>query len=264
MHVVIVQDPAEVARTAADLMASVIRERAAEGIPAVLGLATGSTPEGTYAELARRVEDGSLDTAGVQAFALDEYAGLSADHPASYRAFVEQRVTKPLRLDPARVHVPDGTAEDLDAACADYERLIAEVDGVDLQLLGIGGNGHLGFNEPASAFDSRTRVKTLAPRTRIDNSRHFDSLEEVPTHCITQGLGTIRDAKRLLLVAQGLEKADAVARMVEGPVTSICPATVLQFHPAVTVIVDRAAASRLELRDYYEHILLHQRPAPVH
>lgn len=262
MHVVIVQDPAEVARTAADQVCSVVRDRAEAGGAAVLGLATGSFPGGAYEELAGRVADGSLDTSGVGAFALGEYAGLPADHPASYRTFIDERVTRPLGLAPERVYVPDGSADDLDAACADFERRIAEAGGIDLQLLSIGSNGRLGLNEPLSAFDSRTRVKTLSPRTRIEKSGEFDSIEEVPTHCITQGLGTIREAKRLLLVAQGAEKAEAVARLVEGPVTSIFPATVLQFHPAVTVIVDRAAASRLELRDYYEHILKHRPPTP--
>jgi glucosamine-6-phosphate deaminase len=154
-------------------------------------------------------------------------------------------------MDPGGVHVPDGRADDLDAAADAYEAAIAAVGGVDLQLLGIGANGHIGFNEPTSSFASRTRVKTLAPRTRTDNARFFGSPDEVPVHCLTQGLGTILEARELLLVAQGETKAAAVAAAVEGPLTSMCPGSVLQLHPRATVVVDAAAAGRLQLLDYY-------------
>lgn len=254
MEITIVPDANAVAEYAADRIAEVIRSRAAAGAAAVLGVATGSSPLGTYAALAERVRAGSLDVSRVSAFALDEYVGLDPAHPESYHSVIHRTVTEPLGLDPARVHVPDGTAADLDAACADYERLIREAGGVDLQLLGIGANGHIGFNEPTSSFASRTRIKTLAPQTRADNARFFDSAEQVPVHCVTQGLGTILEARQLLLVAQGEGKADAVARMTEGPLASVCPASALQLHRDAIVVIDRAAASKLRLSDYYEYV----------
>ena len=247
MEVVVLDSPGDVAGVAADRIADVVRRRP----DAVLGLATGSSPLGTYAELARRVAAGSLDLSRARGFALDEYVGIPAAHPESYAAVVDREVTRPLRMDPARVRVPDGRAADLDAAAAAYEDAIAAAGGIDLQLLGIGANGHIGFNEPTSSFASRTRVKTLAPRTRADNARFFGSPDEVPVHCLTQGLGTILEARSLLLVAQGEGKAAAVAAAVEGPVTSMCPGSALQLHPRATVVVDAAAAGRLQLLDYY-------------
>jgi glucosamine-6-phosphate deaminase len=206
------------------------------------------------------VREEGLDCSAVRAFALDEYVGLPPDHPQSYRAVIRRDVVDPLGLKPAAVHVPDGTAADLAAACVAYEQQIAQAGPVDLQILGVSANGHIGFNEPTSSFGSRTRIKTLAPTTRADNARFFDSPEEVPMHCLTQGLATILDARRLLLVAQGEAKAAAVAEMVEGPVTSLCPGTALQFHPDATVIVDEDAASRLTLTDYYRHTYHHLPP----
>ena len=254
MDVIIVEDAAAVAERAAAQIAA----RIAAKPNAVLGVATGSSPVGTYEALAARVRDGRLDCSAVSAFALDEYAGLPLTHPEAYHEVIRRTVTEPLGLDPARVNVPDGSASDLAAAGEDYERRIAAAGGVDLQLLGIGANGHIGFNEPCSSFASRTRMKTLAPQTREDNARFFASLDDVPLHCITQGLGTILDARELLLVAQGEGKADAVAAMIEGPVASICPASALQLHARATVIIDRAAANRLRLVDYYEHVQRHQ------
>ncbi|MFD5601147.1 glucosamine-6-phosphate deaminase [Leucobacter sp. NPDC058333] len=250
MDVVIVEDPSAVAAYAADRIAGVVRRRAG----AVLGVATGSSPLGIYAALAELVRAGQLDTSRVSAFALDEYVGLDPAHPESYHSVIANMVTEPLGLDPERVHVPDGIASDLDAACADYERRIRAAGGVDLQLLGIGANGHIGFNEPTSSFASRTRIKTLAPQTRADNARFFATEAEVPVHCVTQGLGTILQARQLLLVAQGEQKAEAIARMIEGPLASVCPATALQLHRDATVVIDRAAASRLELADYYAYV----------
>ncbi|MBK0419491.1 glucosamine-6-phosphate deaminase [Leucobacter sp. CSA1] len=286
MKIVIVPDAEAVGRYAAERIAATIRSAAGRPAPsavsgasgastadrsaasggreatgAVLGVATGSSPLGTYAELARRVRAGEIDTAGVSAFALDEYLGLDPTHPESYHSVIRRSVTEPLGLDPRRVHVPDGAAADIRAACLDYERRIREAGGIDLQLLGIGANGHIGFNEPTSSFASRTRLKTLAPRTRIDNARFFGSLDEVPLHCVTQGLGTILEARQLLLVAHGEAKADAVARMVEGPLAAVCPASALQLHPDATVVIDRAASSLLRLTDYYEHV---QRNLPEH
>jgi glucosamine-6-phosphate deaminase len=257
VQITIVPDAHAVAECAADRIADAIRSSAARGRPAVLGVATGSSPLGTYAALAARVRAGELDVSGVAAFALDEYVGLDPHHPESYHSVIRRTVTEPLGLDPERVHVPDGAAADLEAACADYERMIEEAGGVDLQLLGIGANGHIGFNEPTSSFASRTRVKTLAPQTRADNARFFGAPDQVPVHCVTQGLGTILDARQLLLVAQGEGKADAVARMIEGPLAGVCPASALQLHRRADVVIDRAAASQLRLSDYYEYVQEH-------
>ncbi len=249
MQVVIAGSSAEVGRIAAAKIGEVIRRRP----DAVLGLATGSSPLAIYAELRRQVAEEGLDCSAVQAFALDEYVGLPPAHPESYRAVIRRDVVEPLGLVPSRVHVPDGTADDVVGACAAYERQIKETGPVDIQILGIGANGHIGFNEPTSSFASRTRIKTLAPQTRADNARFFESPEAVPTHCLTQGLATILDARRLVLVAQGERKAGAVAAMVEGPLSSMCPASALQLHADATVVVDEAAACRLTLADYYRY-----------
>ncbi|PJJ61907.1 glucosamine-6-phosphate deaminase [Compostimonas suwonensis] len=257
MEVLILPTPEEVGRVAADRITSVVRAKPG----AVLGLATGSSPQAIYAELARRVRDGSLDLALTRAFALDEYVGLPVDHPQSYAAVIARDVVGPLGMDPQRVRVPDGLSEDVERTTAEYELAIARAGGIDIQLLGIGANGHIGFNEPTSSLASRTRIKTLAPQTRADNARFFASLDEVPMHCITQGLGTILDARELLLVAQGEGKADAVAHAVEGPVSSMWPASALQLHPHATVILDEPAASRLALADYYRYTAAHKPPA---
>lgn len=247
MEVVILPDGDAVAEHAAGLVAALVRSRP----DAVLGVATGSSPVGIYRRLAAAVDAGELSFARAAAFALDEYAGLPPEDPHSYAAYIAGHVTGPLGLDPARVHVPDGNAADLAAAGAAYEAAIAAAGGVDLQILGIGANGHIGFNEPSSSFASRTRVKALTRQTREDNARFFGSLADVPTHCLTQGLGTIMDARKIVLVAQGSHKAAAVAGAAEGPVTAMCPASVLQFHPDAVLVVDEAAAAQLTLTDYY-------------
>lgn len=215
------------------------------GPDVVLGVATGSSPLSTYRHLAQRVRAGELDLSHAWAFALDEYVGLPPGHAQSYASVIRLTVTDPLWLDPTRVFTPDGSADDLAAAAARYEEDIRRAGGIDVQVLGLGSNGHIGFNEPGSPLDSRTRLMRLTEQTRKDNSRFFGSLEEVPTYCLTQGLGTIREARRLVLVAHGTQKAAAVAALVEGPVTVECPASVLKLHPAVSVIVDESAASRL-------------------
>lgn len=223
----------------------------------VLGVATGSSPLPVYSALAKRR---TPRLSSLTAFALDEYVGLPSAHPESYHSVVRREVTQPLGLDPARVHVPNGAAADVEAACADYERAIIEAGGIDLQILGIGTDGHIGFNEPTSSLASRTRIKTLTPATRADNARFFGSIDDVPHHCITQGLGTIMDARSVLLVAQGEAKARAIARTVEGPLTSMCPGSILQAHPRATVILDSAAASELTLKEYYRFVF-DNRPA---
>jgi len=216
-----------------------------------LGVATGSTPLPVY-EALRAQADAGVDFSRMSAFALDEYIGLPAGHPESYRAVVEREVTIPLGLDPAAVHVPDGSGADIESAGDRYEHALIEHGGVDLQLLGIGRTGHLGFNEPGSSFGSLTRVKTLTEQTRIDNARFFNGLDEVPIHCVTQGLGTILRARHLVLLAFGEGKADAVAAAVEGPVTASMPASAIQLHGHVTVVLDPAAASGLAYREYYQ------------
>ena len=248
MEVVICSSPAEVAQRA---MAKVARICQEVGPNVVLGVATGSSPLALYEGLAARVADGSLDLSQASAFALDEYVGLPKGHPESYATVVHRTMTEPLGMDPDRVNTPDGASSDIDGAAKAYEEAIVAAGGVDVQILGIGSNGHIGFNEPGSSLASRTRIKTLTPTTREDNARFFDSLDQVPTHCLTQGLGTIMAARNVVLVAQGEGKADAIAALVEGPVTAMCPGSVLQLHQHATIFVDEAAAAKLTLADYY-------------
>ncbi|NLT25668.1 MAG: glucosamine-6-phosphate deaminase [Microbacteriaceae bacterium] len=250
MEVIITTDE-EIGLRAARIVADVVRAR---GPRAVLGVATGSSPLTTYAELARMVAAGELDFSHASAFALDEYGGLGPDDPRSYAATIREEVTVPLGFDPERVHVPDGAAADLFVAAEEYDVAIREAGGVDVQLLGVGTNGHIGFNEPTSSLASRTRVKVLTEQTRLDNSRFFDHLDDVPTLCLTQGLGTIMEARSVVVLATGESKAEAIAGIVEGPVTAMCPGSILQWHPRTTVIVDEAAASRLRNVDYYRYV----------
>ncbi|HEY0188438.1 MAG TPA: glucosamine-6-phosphate deaminase [Cellulomonas sp.] len=249
---VVIAPGAELARVAAGTIERLVRARAAAGGSAVIGLATGSSPLAVYQELARRHTEHGLSFAGVRAFMLDEYVGLAADHPERYRNVIEAEFASRVDIDPAAVQGPDGLATDIPAACAAYEAAIVEAGGVDVQLLGIGTDGHIAFNEPGSSLASRTRIKTLTRQTREDNARFFGGdVDQVPTHCLTQGLGTIMSARHLLLLAAGKQKAEAVHQLVEGPVSAMWPGTVLQHHPHVTVLVDDAAASRLQLADYY-------------
>lgn len=240
----------ESAEAAGSLVAAHIAAGVARDPRFTLGVATGSTPLPVYAALRERAASG-VDFSQMTAFALDEYVGLPPGHPESYRAVVDREVGEPLGLLPQNVHVPDGSIADIETAGERYERALIEHGGVDLQLLGIGATGHLGFNEPGSSFGSLTRVKTLTERTRIDNARFFASLDEVPIHCVTQGLGTILRARHLVLLAFGEGKAAAVAAAVEGPVTASMPGSAIQLHAHVTVVIDEAAASRLAYRDYY-------------
>jgi glucosamine-6-phosphate deaminase len=247
MEVVIAQ-PDELARLAADAVERLLRAKP----DAVLGLATGSSPLKVYDELARRHAESGLSFARARAFTLDEYVGLPADHPERYRTVIETEIVSRVDFAPDAVQGPDGLAEDLVAACAAYERAIADAGGVDLQILGIGTDGHIAFNEPGSSLASRTRIKTLTEQTRLDNARFFGGdVDQVPQHCLTQGLGTIMEARHVVLLASGRQKAEAVHQLVEGSVSAMWPGTILQHHPHVTVLVDNAAASRLQLADYY-------------
>lgn len=249
MEVVICSDEHEIARLAAD---RVVADVEGTNRP-ILGVATGSSPLKLYAELASRVEAGDVDFSHGEAFALDEYVGLPPEHPQSYRHTIMRTVAQPLGFEGSRVHVPNGYTADLQGEAEKYDAAIVDRGGVDVQILGIGSNGHIGFNEPMSSLGSRTRVKTLTQQTREDNARFFDSIDEVPTHCVTQGIGTIMDAKAIVLVAQGAHKANAIAAMVEGPVTASCPGSILQLHPRVFVAVDEAAASKLQHAAYFRH-----------
>jgi len=250
VEVVILPDAAAVARLAADTVQTMLGASARP----VLGLATGSSPLGTYAALRRRHREAGLPVAQASAFLLDEYVGLPAGHPQRYRAVIAAEVTGPLGLDPAAVHAPDGDAADVVSACAAYEAAIAAAGGVDLQLLGIGSDGHLGFNEPGSSLASRTRIKTLTARTRTDNARFFERPDDVPHHVLTQGLATILDARHLVLLACGEGKAAAVAAAVEGPLSASCPASALQLHPHASVLLDEAAATGLARAGYYREV----------
>ncbi len=247
MEVVIAPSAEHAARMVADVFVRTLTERATP----VLGLATGSSPLGIYAALVDDCRAGRISFATASAVLLDEYVGLPSDHPQAYRSFIRRHLTDQVDLDPDRLFGPDVAAPDLAAACERYDLLLGELGGVDVQLLGIGSDGHIGFNEPGSSLASRTRIKTLTAATRADNARFFGSIEDVPQHVVTQGLATIGLARHLVLVACGAAKAAPVARAVEGPLTAMCPASVLQLHPHATVVVDEAAAAGLELADYY-------------
>jgi glucosamine-6-phosphate deaminase len=251
MEVVPLGSAGEIAVLAAGIVEAVVRRKPA----AALGLATGSTPLPTYGELLRRHEAAvGPSYAAVSCFNLDEYVGLPAGHKQSYLATIARELTDGLGISPARVHGPDPSSDGLPTAGERYEALITAAGGIDVQLLGIGSDGHLAFNEPGSSLASRTRIKTLTDQTRKDNARFFGSLDEVPTHVLTQGLGTILEARQLLLIATGETKADAIAAAVEGPVSASCPASVLQLHPHVTVLLDPAAASRLDRLAHYREV----------
>jgi glucosamine-6-phosphate deaminase len=249
MEVVILPGSRQVGVLAADAIEALLRRKP----HAVLGLATGASPLPIYDELVRRYVEGRIDFSQARGFGLDEYVGLEEGHPQSYREVIRREFADRVNIAAENVHSPDGAAADIPAACDAYEEAINTAGGVDLQLLGVGTDGHIGFNEPGSSLASRTRIKTLIEQTRRDNARFFKSVRDVPHHAITQGLGTILDARHVILVATGAQKAQSVRDLVEGPVAAICPASVLQLHPHVTTIVDEAAASSLRLADYYRH-----------
>lgn len=246
-EIVIVRDEQAAGALVADEIARLIRANP----ETVLGLATGSTPLPVYEALRPRLE--GVDVSRVRGFALDEYVGIDPAHPESYRSVITRQVVEPLGLTPALIRTPDGSLEGIEHAGDDYEAAIRAAGGIDLQILGIGTSGHIGFNEPGSSFASLTRVKTLIEQTRADNARFFDSIDDVPMHCITQGLGTILRARHLVLLAFGEGKAAAVAGAVEGPVTASLPGSAIQLHPHATVVVDEAAASRLANAGYYRY-----------
>jgi glucosamine-6-phosphate deaminase len=220
----------------------------------VLGLATGSTPLGLYRKMTELHAQGALDFSSVTTFNLDEYVGLDRNHPQSYFHFMWDNFFSRVNIRRENIHIPDGLAEDIAAHCGEYEKAIAELGPIDLQLLGLGSDGHVGFNEPSSSLASRTRLKTLTERTIADNARFFPSPAEVPRHVITMGIGTIMSAERIVVLAFGEKKASAVAAMVEGPITASVPASALQLHEKCRVIVDEAAAAKLQRADYYRWV----------
>lgn len=245
---VVIAPGEELAALAADAIEVALRQKSA---PA-LGLATGSSPLSVYEELVRRHERESLSFGHARGFLLDEYVGLPSSHPQRYWNVIESELASRVDFQAGAVQGPDGESADIPAACAAYERALRDAGGIDVQILGLGADGHIAFNEPGSSLASRTRIKTLAYQTREDNARFFDGVvDHVPTHCLTQGLGTITEARHLVLLAMGRHKANAVHHMVEGPVSAMWPATILQLHPHATVLVDDAAASRLQLGNYY-------------
>jgi glucosamine-6-phosphate deaminase len=250
MEIIIKATVAEAQQEAARIFRRQIREKP----ESVLGMATGSTPIGVYALLAEMHRLGEIDFSLVRAFNLDEYVGLAPEHAGSYRRFMQEHLFGKVNIRAENTHIPDGLASDVARHCAEYEEDIRTAGGIDLQLLGVSRDGHIGFNEPSSSLASRTRIKTITPQTAADNAGPFGTADKVPRHVITMGIGTIMDARRVLMLATGAAKATVVAQMVEGPISADCPATVLQMHPSCTVIVDEAAAARLKRADYYRWV----------
>ncbi|MCW1885968.1 glucosamine-6-phosphate deaminase [Luteolibacter flavescens] len=238
-------DRAEACRILAAELAELVASINASGRPAVLGLATGRTPLPFYAELIRLHRAGQLSFANVVTFNLDEYLGLSADHPESYHAFMRRELFGHVDIPAENIHIPDGTVTDIPAHCAAYEKTIRDAGGIDFQLLGIGRTGHIGFNEPGSPRDSRTRRVELDPITRQDAAPAFGGLENVPTHAISMGCGTILEARKIALLAWGEAKAAIVNEALSGPVTDQVSASFLQQHPDATFYVDADAGARL-------------------
>jgi glucosamine-6-phosphate deaminase len=242
------------AAAAAGLTARLIAEKLRAKPDLVLGLATGHTMESVYARLVQLHRQDGLDFSQCRTFNLDEYVGLPAGDPHSYHYYMTHHLFSQVNLNPQNTHLPEGTAADLEAECEKYEQRIAGCGGIDLQLLGIGRDGHMGFNEPLSAFRSRTRVKALSPVTRAQNAPFFSQPGDVPRRALTMGVGTILDCRRCLLLATGADKAEIVAQAIEGPMTGMISASALQLHPQCVVVADEAAASRLQAADYYRSI----------
>ena len=241
MLVDIVSDYEQLSQMAAEKVARLIKAKPG----AVIGFATGSTPLGLYQKLIQYHKNDGLDFSGITTFNLDEYIGLPADHTQSYAYFMHRHLFSHINIDPQQIHLPDGMSEDIEGHCAWYEEQIEKAGGLDLQILGIGANGHLAFNEPGSSLGSRTRIKTLTSETVNSNARFFDTPDQVPRYAITMGVGTIMEAQSLLLLASGAGKADAIKATLEGPVTAMVPATIVQLHRDAHTIIDEMAASRL-------------------
>ncbi|MCL1897500.1 MAG: glucosamine-6-phosphate deaminase [Micrococcales bacterium] len=250
MEVVILPSESAIADLAASALVALVNAKPT----AVIGLATGSSPLALYRRLIQHYQASEISFAQAKAFMLDEYVGIDPAHPERYRNVIETEIASQVDFAPGAVQGPDGNAADLAAACQAYDQAIKQSGGIDLQILGIGSDGHIAFNEPGSSFTSRTRLVVLTEQTIADNARFFgNDPEAVPIFALTQGLGTIMESRHALLVATGAGKAQAVKQMVEGGVSAMWPASILQFHPHVTVLLDPAAAAQLELADYYKH-----------
>ncbi|MCH8531631.1 MAG: glucosamine-6-phosphate deaminase [Saccharospirillum sp.] len=250
MQIIILENADQVAQYGAQQFVDLLNRQP----DAVLGLATGSTPVALYQNLIQRYQAGEISFERASSFNLDEYLGLAGDHPQSYRHFMNSQLFNHIDIAPQNTHIPDGSTEDPLSTCEQYEADIVKAGGIDLQLLGIGRNGHIGFNEPSSSLASRTRVKTLTPDTVAANQRFFSEGEFQPRLSLTMGIGTIMEARRILLLATGETKSAAVREAVEGPVAARCPASILQMHPRATLVLDRAAASALKDVEFYEYI----------
>ena len=252
MLLVLKANSEELGREAARVVANAVRRK-----PALrLGLATGSTMLGMYRELVRLHREERLDFSRVVTFNLDEYLGLPANHPQSFYHFMQQNFFAQVNVAPSNIHIPNGSVKgDYQQYCASYEETIRKAGGIDLQILGIGRNGHVGFNEPTSSLGSRTRLKVLSKETIEDNRKFFAADEEIPQCAITMGIGTILEAKRILLLASGPSKATAVANAIEGPLTASVTASALQLHGEVTFIIDREAGAQLKQQEYYQRVL---------
>jgi len=249
MRVVITRDYDEVSRKSAKIVVGRLEQKP----DLVLGLATGSTPLGLYKELVRRHQEQGISFARVRTFNLDEYLGLKPDDPQGYRYFMSENFFNYVDIPEENIHIPDGLTKDPEKFCQWYEDEIEKAGGLDLQVVGIGRDGHIGFNEPGSSLASRTRIKTLDEQTIKDNSRFFKRPEDVPHFAITMGVGTILEAREILFMASGSEKSEIVARAIEGPVTSLVTASIMQIHPKVIAVLDEGAAASLQRRDYYKY-----------
>jgi len=247
MQVIIAADYEDMSDRAAEIVNEAVRRKP----DVILGLATGSTPEGLYARMIRAHRQEGLDFSQVGTVNLDEYVDLPPEHPQSYRYFMNDKLFDHINIDKANTHVPNGRAECLSDECDRYEQMISDAGGIDLQVLGIGRDGHIAFNEPGTALQSPTHVTGLTRETIEDNSRFFASPDEVPRFAITMGIGSIMRARRCLLLISGENKAEAAKAAIEGPITSMVTASALQMHSRTIAIVDEAAAAELERIDYY-------------
>ena len=254
MEVIIMKDQ----KAAVDLTARIIEKEMRHKPSLVLGLATGRTMEALYGELARKHREENLDFSLCRTFNLDEYIGLPSEDKNSYRYYMNKHLFNQVNVDLRNTHLPNGVAADLEEEGAHYEQLIDEAGGIDLQLLGIGRSGHIGFNEPLSSLMSRTRQKALTPVTYAQNSPLFDKPEDMPKRAFTMGVGTILDARRIVMLVTGKEKADIIAKAVEGPITAMVSASALQLHPGTVVVVDEEAAANLQGKDYYRWIFANE------
>jgi len=254
MEIIIQPDSQHASQVAARIVGRLVKEKP----HAVFGFATGNTPLQLYKNLVRMHREEDLDFGGVTAFNLDEYVGVPPVHPSSFHSYMWAHLFSQINISRERVHIPDGLAADIPAVCRNYEQAIKSAGGIDIQIMGIGTNGHLGFNEPTSSFYSRTRIKTLTEETRLNNAAAFGGQDNVPLHVVTMGLGTILESRMCLLMAFGRKKAKAIALTAEGPLTSMVPGTVLQLHPRAILILDKEAASELKMADYYTWVYEHK------